>query len=98
MKNLKKLASLLLALILTLSMTVSVAEEPQAEQEGSITINGVTEDGKYELYKLLNDRMVCCNPCYLFAVYVIGPAIANVNNVSGIRNNERCNKCCTHSA
>ena len=52
MKNFKRIASILLALIVVMSMmTVAFAEETE---KGSITINGVSEDSTYEIYKLLD--------------------------------------------
>lgn len=51
MKNMKKLAALLLALLLTLTMTSAFADETE---RGSITINGVSEKTTYEIYRLLD--------------------------------------------
>jgi len=50
MKRMKKAASLLLVLIMAFAMTVTSF----AADEGSITINGVTADTTYEIYKLLD--------------------------------------------
>ena len=53
MKNMKKLAALLLALLLVLTMTTAFAEE-KATELGSITINGVGATATYEIYRLLD--------------------------------------------
>ena len=50
MKNLKKFAGLLLALVLVLALTVPA----MAAGEGAITINGVSADSTYEIYRLLD--------------------------------------------
>ena len=47
----KKIISLILALMLVASFAVTAFA---AEETGSITINGVNEDGTYEIYKLLD--------------------------------------------
>lgn len=47
----KKTISLILALMLIVSMSVTVFA---AEETGSITINGVSEEGTYEIYRLLD--------------------------------------------
>ena len=49
-KNMKRMASLLLALIMVFAMTVTVF----ADETGSITINGVSEHNTYEIYRLLD--------------------------------------------
>ena len=52
MKYMRKAVSLLLALVLTLALSVTaLADEPET---GSITINGVSEDTTYEIYRLLD--------------------------------------------
>ena len=51
MSNLKKLAALVLALMMILSLTSSMASETEL---GSITINGISEGNTYEIYKLLD--------------------------------------------
>ena len=50
MKYMRKAASLLLALVLTLAMSVTAL----AAETGSITINGVSAENTYEIYKLLD--------------------------------------------
>ena len=52
MKMMKRIACMLLALMMILSMTFAYAES--APQTGSITINGVSEKTTYEIYKLLD--------------------------------------------
>ena len=51
MSNLKKLAALVLALMMILSLTSSMASETEL---GSITINNVSEETTYSIYKLLD--------------------------------------------
>lgn len=51
MKNLKKLASLVLSVMMILSLTISLAEDPET---GSITINGISVGNIYSIYKLLD--------------------------------------------
>ncbi|MBR3752403.1 MAG: SpaH/EbpB family LPXTG-anchored major pilin [Ruminiclostridium sp.] len=53
MKHMKRLASLLMALVmaLTLAVPVMAADEPET---GSITINGISANSTYEIYKLLD--------------------------------------------
>lgn len=51
MKHMKKAISLMLMLLLTLAMSVTAFA---AEGNGSITINGVSENNTYEIYKLLD--------------------------------------------
>jgi len=52
MKKMRKILALLLSAMLVLSMTmVAWADDPE---EGSITINGVSTDTIYEIYKLLD--------------------------------------------
>ena len=51
MSNLKKLAALVLALMMILSLTSSMASETEL---GSITINGISAENTYEIYKLLD--------------------------------------------
>ena len=51
MKNLKKLAALVLSLMLVLSLGVSTANETQT---GSITITGIGTETTYEIYKVLD--------------------------------------------
>ena len=52
MKNIKRTASILLALIMAMAMmTAAFAEEPET---GSITINGVSTSNTYEIYQLLD--------------------------------------------
>ena len=52
MKNIKRITSILLTLIMAMSMmTAAFAEEPET---GSITINGVSANNTYEIYKLLD--------------------------------------------
>lgn len=57
-KNMKRVASLLLALIMVFAMTVTgFADEDSndaAREKGSIVISGVSESVTYEIYKLLN--------------------------------------------
>jgi len=50
MKSMNKLASLMLALVLCFAMTITAS----AANNGSITINGVSESTTYEIYKLLD--------------------------------------------
>lgn len=51
MKNLKKLAALVLALMMILSLA---AVASAADGKGSVTINGVGEETKYAIYQLLD--------------------------------------------
>ncbi|MBQ2995727.1 MAG: SpaH/EbpB family LPXTG-anchored major pilin [Oscillibacter sp.] len=52
MKHMKKVCGLLLALAMALSLTVTAfADDPET---GSITINGVSADTTYEIYRLLD--------------------------------------------
>ena len=51
MKNLKKIASLLLALTLAIALAVPAMA---AETKGSITINGIGAGGTYGIYKILD--------------------------------------------
>lgn len=51
MKHMKKAISLMLMLLLTLAMSVTAFA---ADEKGSITINGVSEDNTYEIYQLLD--------------------------------------------
>lgn len=51
MKNMKKIVSLMFALVLTIAMSVTAFAETE---KGSITINGVSGDNTYEIYKLLD--------------------------------------------
>lgn len=53
MKNLKKLAALILSLMLVLSLVPVTAEEEEPEL-GSITINTVSEGTTYAIYRLLD--------------------------------------------
>ena len=53
MKTMKKLAAMLLALLLVLTMTTAFAEN-KATELGSITINGVGATSTYEIYRLLD--------------------------------------------
>ena len=50
MKHMKKVCGLLLALAMALSLTVTAF----ADELGSITINGVSADNTYEIYRLLD--------------------------------------------
>jgi len=52
MRNLKKLASLVLSVIMILSLTAALASE--TTETGSITINGASADNTYAIYKLLD--------------------------------------------
>ena len=47
----KRIISLVLALMLMASLSVTAFA---AEETGSITINGVSEDNDYEIYRLLD--------------------------------------------
>lgn len=49
-RNLKKIASLLLAVVMVLAMTVTAF----AEEKGSITINGISAGNTYSIYKLFD--------------------------------------------
>lgn len=51
MKHMKRMASLLMALVMALTLAVPVMA---AEEKGSITINGVSAGNVYEIYKLLD--------------------------------------------
>lgn len=51
MKKMKKIFALLLSVMLVLSMTMTAWA---AEEKGSITINGVSSENTYEIYKLLD--------------------------------------------
>ena len=53
MKNLKRIASLMLALLIVLSMMPAAFAE-EATGNGTITITGVSTDVTYEIYKLLD--------------------------------------------
>lgn len=51
MKRIKKLASLLLAMVMALAMSVTVFA---AGETGSITISNTTKDAKYNVYRIFN--------------------------------------------
>lgn len=51
MKHMKRLASLLMALAMALTLAVPVMA---ADEKGSITINGVSADNTYTIYKMLD--------------------------------------------
>ncbi|MBR4000705.1 MAG: hypothetical protein IKI93_20440, partial [Clostridia bacterium] len=51
MKNMKKVISFMLVLLMALSMSATVFA---ADETGSITINGVSEGNTYTIYKLLD--------------------------------------------
>lgn len=53
-RNLKKIASLLLAVVMVLAMTATAFADETETGPGSITINGISEENTYEIYKLLN--------------------------------------------
>ena len=51
MKNMKKVVSLMAAIILIFAMSITALA---ANEKGSITINGVSANNTYEVYKLLD--------------------------------------------